>query len=61
MSNTSNANCVAFNSFDPQEVIEYCESRIRAAYNAMERAHDVQADWIYDGMISELVSSIHSM
>lgn len=53
----STANRIQFQSFDAQEVIEYCESRLRAAYNAMERADDVKADWIYDGMISELVST----
>jgi hypothetical protein len=56
-STSSNANLGPFKSFNPQEVIDYCESRMRAAFNTMER---LNADWIYDGMMNELVSSIHS-
>ena len=44
-----------FSSLDPDEVVRYCESRLRAAFNALEGADDHKAEWIYDNMIRELV------
>ena len=50
-----------YSSLQPDEVISYCESRLRAAFNALERADDHKAEWIYDNMIRELVGIISSM
>jgi hypothetical protein len=45
------------NKEDPQEVVFYCESRLRAISNAYEHAEGEKADWIETGIRSELVST----
>lgn len=47
-----------YSSLHPDEVIGYCESRLRAAFNVLERADAHKAEWIYDNMIRELVRII---
>ena len=41
---------------DPQEVVFYCESQLRAMVNALEHAGG-KKDWIKAGMKDELVST----
>ena len=52
--------------YEPQEIIEYCESRLRAICNALDmaakRSDHARMDWIEDGLHMELVSrSIHRL
>lgn len=46
--------------YEPQEIVEYCESRLRAICNALDiaskRNDRARMDWIQDGLHMELVS-----
>jgi hypothetical protein len=45
---------------DVQEIVEYCESRLRAICNALDNAAKLgersKIDWIQDGLLRELVN-----
>jgi hypothetical protein len=49
----------AIEELDPQEVVNYIESRLRAGFNAMLAAKaSVKAQTIYEGLLVELVSLV---
>jgi hypothetical protein len=54
-------NTAIYSSVVPDEVIGYCESRLRAAFNVLEHADQHKAEWIYDNMMRELVSIMPSI
>jgi hypothetical protein len=42
---------------DPQDVVFYCESWLRAILNAFEHASEEKREWILDGIRVEVVSA----